>query len=161
VPATYKTVSKRVLVSPARTDEIAIPAEYQTVTKTVVKQPATTREVAIAAQYDTVQVTKLVAPASEKRIAIPAEYETVTSSTRVSDERMEWRQVMCEVNLTRDNVMALQSALADAGYYKAGIDGIIGAQTLGAARKYALDKQLPAGSNYVPMEVVESLKIKL
>ena len=161
VPATYKTITKRVLVTPARTKEMEIPAEYKTVTKTVVKTPATTREVTIPAKYDTVQVTKLVSPAAEKRIAIPAEYQTVTRNKRVSDDRMEWRQVMCEVNMTRDNVMSLQKALSDKGYYNAGIDGIIGAQTLGAARKYALDKNLPAGSNYVPMEVVKSLQIKL
>lgn len=161
VPATYKTVTKRVLVTPARTEEIEIPAEYKTITKTVVKQPATTREVTIPAQYDTVQVTKLVSPAKENRIAIPAEYQTITRNKRVSDERVEWRQVMCEVNMTRDNVMALQKALAHKGYYKAGIDGIIGTQTLGAARKYALDNNLPSGSNYVPMEVVKSLKLVL
>ena len=144
-----------------RTEEVAIPAEYKTVTKTVVKTPAATREVVIPAQYDTVSVTKLVSPAQEKRIAIPAEYQTVTRTNKASEESMEWRQVMCEVNMTRDNVLALQSALADKGYYKAGIDGIIGGQTLGAARKYALENNLPAGSNYVPMEVVKSLNIKL
>ena len=161
VPATYKTVEKRVLVTPARTDEVSIPAEYKTVTRTVVKQPATTREVVIPAKYETIEVTKLVAPANERRIAIPAEYQTVTRTNKASDERMEWRRVMCEVNMTRDNVLALQKSLADAGYYKASLDGIIGGQTLAAARKYALDKNLPAGSNYVPMEVVKSLNISL
>jgi len=161
VPATYKTVEKRVLVSAARTDVMEIPAEYKTVTKTVVTQPATTRTVEIPAKYDTVTVTKLVSPASEQRIAIPAEYQTVTRTTKTSEESMEWRQVMCEVNLTRDNVVALQSALADKGYYKAGVDGIIGSQTLRAARSYALANKLPAGSNYVPVEVVKSLGLKL
>ena len=161
VPATYKTIQKRVLVSPARTDEIAIPAEYKTVTKTVIKQPTTTREVVIPAKYDTVTVTKLVTPAKQNRIAIPAAYETVSRNDKVSDERMEWRQVMCEVNMTKSNVMALQSALADKGYYKAGVDGVIGTQTLSAARKFAIDNNLPAGSNYVPIEVVEKLKLSL
>ena len=161
VPATYKTVEKRVLVSPARTEEIAIPAEYKTVTKTVVKQPATTREVTIPAKYDTVSVTKLVAPASEQRIAVPAEYDTVTRTTKTTDERMEWRQVMCEVNMTRENILALQKALADEGYYKAGLDGVIGGQTLSAARAYAIANNLPAGSNYVPVEVVKSLNLSL
>ena len=161
VPATYKTISKRVLKTPARTEEIEVPAEYKTVTRTVVTTPAKTREVTIPAQYDTVAVTKLVAPAKEKRIEIPAEYQTVSSRQQTSDERMEWRQVMCEVNMTSENVMALQQALSKKGYYNAGVDGIIGSQTLSAARKYALDNNLPAGSNYVPMEVVESLDISL
>lgn len=161
VPATYKTVKKRKLVSAARTEEVEIPAEYKTVTKTVVKEPATTREVTIPAQYDTVSVTKLVSPASEKRFSVPAQYETVTRTTKTVDERMEWRQVMCEVNMTRDNVLALQKALADEGYYKAGLDGIIGSQTLSAARSYAIANNLPAGSNYVPVEVVKSLNLSL
>ncbi len=161
VPATYKTVEKRVLVSPATTRTIEIPAEYKTVTKTVVKKPATTREIVIPAKYDTVAVTKLVSPASEKRISIPAEYQVVTSTNKTSEESMEWRQVLCEVNMTRDNVLALQKALADKGYYKAGIDGIIGSQTLSAARKFAIDNNLPAGSNYVPLEVVKSLDLSL
>jgi hypothetical protein len=161
VPATYKTVQKRVLVRPARTDEVALPAEYKTVTKTVVKQPATTREIVVPAQYDTVTVTKLVSPSKENRIAIPASYETVTRNDKVSDERVEWRRVVCETNMTRSNVMALQRALADKGYYKAGVDGIIGAQTLGAARSFAIDNNLPSGSNYVPIEVVEKLNLSL
>ncbi len=161
VPATYKTIQKRVLVSPPRTEEVTIPAEYKTVKKTVVKRPATTREVTIPAQYDTVTVTKLVEPAKQNRISIPAAYETVTKSTKVADERLEWRQVLCEVNMTRSNVMALQRALADKGYYKANVDGIIGRQTLDAAKAFALDNNLPSGSNYVPIEVVKKLNLDI
>ena len=106
-------------------------------------------------------MTKLVSSAKENRIAIPAAYETVTRNEKVSDERMEWRRVMCEVNMTRSNVLALQKALADKGYYKASVDGIIGAQTLNAARSFAIDNKLPAGSNYVPIEVVEKLNLSL
>ena len=160
VPATYKTINRRVLVTPARTDEVTIPAEYRTVTKTVVKTPSTTREVAVPAEYDTVTVTKLLSPASERRIEIPAEFDTVTQRRKVTDERMEWRQVVCEVNMTRDNVLALQRALADEGYYSASVDGIIGGQTLAAARSYAAAKSLPAGSNYIPIEVVKSLDLR-
>lgn len=161
VPATYKTVEKRVLVTPARTEEVAIPAEYKTVAKMILTKQATTREISIPAEYGDVQVTKLLTPAKQQRISIPAEIDTITKTTKVSDESMEWRQVVCEVNLTRDNVIALQKSLADEGYYKAGLDGIIGGQTLSAARRYAIDKNLPAGSNYVPIEVVKSLNVSL
>ncbi len=161
VPATYRTIEKRVLVSPPRTEEITIPAEYKSVTKTVVKRPAMTREVTIPAKYDTVKVTKLVQPAKENRISIPAAYDTVTKTTKVADERLEWRQVLCEVNMTKSNVMALQRALADKGYYKASVDGIIGRQTLDAAKSFAIDNNLPSGSNYVPIEVVKKLNLDI
>ncbi|MEL6948610.1 MAG: peptidoglycan-binding domain-containing protein [Pseudomonadota bacterium] len=161
VPASYKVVNKRVLVSPARTETVEIPAEYDTVTKTVVSSPATTREVVIPAEYETVSVTRIAQPASQRRIEIPAEYQTLTRTTKTAEERMEWRQVMCEVNMTRDTVVALQKALAAKGFYKAPVDGIIGQQTLGAARSYALQQKLPAGSNYIATEVVDSLGLKL
>ncbi|MEN7342892.1 MAG: peptidoglycan-binding protein [Pseudomonadota bacterium] len=161
VPATYKTISKRVLVAPARTEEKVIPAVYDTITRKVVKTEATTRQVTIPAEYDTVSVTKLVRPASERRIEIPATYDTVNRSVKTTDERMEWNQVMCEVNMTRDNVTALQGALQRAGYYKGPIDGIIGPQTLSAARGYAVAKNLPAGSNYISMEVIRDLGLKI
>lgn len=161
VPATFRTIEKRVLVTPARTETIEVPAEYKTVSKTVVKTPPTTREIVIPAKYDSVTVTKLVAPANEKRTTIPAEYQTVTRSSKISEEGMKWRQVMCEVNMTHDNVLALQKVLAEKGYYKAGLDGVIGGQTLSAARRYALDNSIEAGSNYIPIEVVKSLGLSL
>jgi len=161
VPATYKTIEKRVLVRPARTQETVIPAEYKTVAKRIVKTPATTREVTIPAQYDTIKVTKLVSPASEKRVAIPASYDDVTRSELVAPEEMDWRQVVCEVNLTASNVRALQKALQDKGYYKAGIDGVFGNQTLKAAQSYAASNGLPAGTNYIPMDVIKKLGLDI
>ena len=161
VPASYKTVSKRVLTSPARTDVTEIPAEYTTVSKRVVKTPPSTREIIIPAQYDTVQVTKLVAPAAEKKIAIPATYDVLARDEKVSDEQLEWRQVMCEVNMTRSNVMALQSALKERGYYRIGVDGIIGEQTLAAARAFAAANDLPAGSNYITIDVIKKLNLAI
>lgn len=161
VPATYKTVTKTVLVSPARTEEVVTPAEYRTVTKRVVSRPATTREVTIPAEYDTVTVKKMVKPASERVIEIPAEYETVTRQVMTKNAELEWRTVLCEVNMTAGNVRSIQSELSDRGYYKGPRDGIIGPMTLGAANAYARDKGLPAGDNYIAMEVVESLGLDI
>lgn len=157
VPATYRTVAKQVLISPARTDVVEIPAEYTTVKKRVLKSPATTREVTIPAEFKAMSVRKLVHPAQERRLPIPAEYDTVTKTAKVTDEYLEWRRVMCEVNLTHGNVLALQQALADKGYYKGPMDGIIGSLTLRAASAYAKDNGLPAGSNYIPVKTIESL----
>ena len=157
IPAVYKTVTRRVLATPATTREVAIPAEYRTVEKQVVAQPATTREVVIPAVYDTVEVTRQVRPASERRIDIPAEYTTVTRREKVSEEILDWREVVCEVNLDRANVSTLQTELKDAGYYRGPVDGIIGPMTLSAANSYASSKGLPVGTNYIAVETIKSL----
>ena len=161
VPATYKTVSRTVLDRPASTREVKIPAEYKTVTRRVVKTPASTRTVTIPAEYAMVDVTKMVRPAQETRIDIPAEYANVTKTEKVTDSYLEWESVLCEVNMTKSNVTALQRALATAGHYKGPIDGIMGSQTLTAAKAYANAKRLPAGSNYIAMDVVKALKINI
>ena len=70
VPATYKTVSKRVLIS-----------------------PATTRRVEIPATYETVKVRKLIAPAGQREIEIPASYKTVTRTNLIADEKFIWHEI--------------------------------------------------------------------
>lgn len=167
VPATYKTVTKQVLKSPATTRVVEIPAEYETISKQVVDRPATTRTVEVPAVYKTITATKMVQPAQERRIPIPAEYETVTLTEKITDEKIEWRPVLCEVNMTLENVSALQSALSKTGCCKCGpnrnecrVDGIIGPCTLEAARCYANQKGLPAGDKYITMEVIRSLGLK-
>ncbi|NND58782.1 MAG: hypothetical protein HKN49_00795 [Gammaproteobacteria bacterium] len=144
VPATYKTVSKRVLVSPASVRQVEIPAEYKTV-----------------------EVMKLARSAQERRIPIPAEYETVTLTEKITDEAIEWRPVLCEVNMTVQNVSSLQAALSKTGCCKCGpnrneckVDGIIGPCTIEAARCYANQKGLPSGDKYITMEIIRSLGLK-
>lgn len=70
VPATYKTVSRRVLASPAMTQEIDVPAVYKTV-----------------------QVRELVSGAQETRNEVPAAYDTVKVKKQVSDVAFVWHEV--------------------------------------------------------------------
>jgi len=157
VPAQYKTVTTTVVDQPARTREIVMPAEYKTIEQQVLVEPATTREISIPAEYGTVTVTKVVQPAAERRVEIPAEYDTVTKRITVGEERVEWRRVVCDVNLTPSNIRTLQTALRDGGHYSGPIDGILGRQTLAGANAYAISEGLPTGSNYIAIQVAEQL----
>lgn len=160
VPAVYETVTRQVVDRAATTREIVVPAEYRTITREVVATPATTREVNVPAEYSTVEVAQEVRPAQERRVAIPAEYSTVTQREKVTDEQLEWRQVVCEVNLTAGNVTALQRALQSKGNYAGPIDGILGPMTLSGANSYARAQGLPVGTNYIANEVVENLGLE-
>lgn len=160
IPATYKTVTKQKLVSPATTRKEVIPAEYKTVTRRVVKKPATTREIRIPAEYKTVATTKVVQPEKQRVTKTPAEYKTVTHKKKVRDERLEWRPVLCEVNMTQENVRALQSSLAAEGCYKCSVDGIMGPCTVKAAQCYAKPRGLPFGDKYITLEVIRSLGLR-
>ncbi len=136
VPASYRTISKRVQVSGPSTREVTIPAEYKTVKKRVLKTPPSTRSIEIPAEYRTVKVKKLVEPAKSSTIQIPAEYTTVTKRNMVTEGHIEWRPILCKTNTTRGVVQRLQTALKAAGHNPGPIDGIIGRQTMAAVRSY-------------------------
>ena len=161
VPASYRTVTKTVLKSPASTREIDIPAEYRTITKTVIDTPATTREVTIPAEYQTVKTTRLVSPATTQKIDIPAEYVTVTKRNKVSDEELEWREVLCKDNMTPEVIRTMQAGLDQAGYLRGSVDGIFGPGTLKATNAYAESKNLPVGKSYIAIETASSLGVDI
>lgn len=81
---------------------VEVPAEYKTVTTRVVKTPATTRLVPVPAEYKTVKIQKLIKPRQEKRIPISAEYQTVERTVLKSPGRMAWKSVLCETNAPAD-----------------------------------------------------------
>lgn len=161
VPATYKTITRKIVDVAAHTKEVEVPAEYKTVEKRVVKRPATTREVEIPAEYQSVEVRKLVEPGTQRRTKNPAEYQTVVKSEKIADAKLAWQPVLCEVNATPSNIVALQRALEAQGYGVGPIDGVLGAQTISAVSKFATQKGIPHGANYVPIDVLKALNLKI
>lgn len=159
VPATYKTVSKRVLVQAAGTKEIEIPAEYKTVKRKVMKTPPTTRKIEIPAEYKTVRVRKLVQEARTTRTPIPAQYDTVAKREMVTDGRIEWRPVLCQTNMSADVVRRIQTALKQAGHNPGPIDGVIGHETMAAVKSYQRAKGLASGG--ITMKTLDSLGVKI
>jgi len=159
VPASYKTVTKRVIDKPAMVKEVVVPAKYKTITKTVVDKPATTRTVTIPAKYQTVRVQKIAMPGKTSRTVIPAEYQTVSKRIKVTDERLEWREVLCEVNMTKPLVTELQRALHSAGYFDSPVDGIYAQLTQRGVNRFARAKGLPVGRNYIALDVADALGI--
>lgn len=159
VPATYKTVTKRVLKTPASTRSIAIPAEYKTVTKRVVATEATTRTVTIPAEYKTIQVTEEASPASQRAVEIPARYKNVSRQEMVAPAKVEWREILCETNMTTGKITQIQRALKAKGYNPGPIDGNIGSETMSAVNAFQRAKGLPV-DKYLSMATVRALGVQ-
>lgn len=157
-PAVYKTVTKRVLKTPATTREVITPAKYKTVKRKVMTSPPETKTIEIPAEYNTVKVTKLVEPAKTVFRAIPAEYQTVDRKVMVSPGRLEWQQILCQTNMMPDRITEIQRALKNAGYDPGRMDGVIGSETMAAVNKYQADKKLLV-SKYLTLETLESLGV--
>lgn len=165
VPATYRTVTRKVLESPATTKTIEQPAKYRTVTKQVVDRPATTRQVTIPAQYKTITVQQEVAPAKSTVTPIPAKYDTVKKTVKISNESINWVPVLCAANLTKQNVSAVQRALLQQApscwTCQRQVDGVMGQCTYQAAQCYARQNNLPAGKDFLTIGVVKALGVQL
>lgn len=69
---------------------VEVPAKYKTISKRVLKTPATTKTVTTPAQYKFQKVTKLKSPASQNAVDIPATYQTVTKKVKVSEPKTGW-----------------------------------------------------------------------
>jgi hypothetical protein len=179
VDAVYRWEEEKVLVKPAHTvwkkgrgpiervdnatGEIMclvdVPAQYETVKKRVLVTPASTKRIPIPAEYKTVRVRKMAEPPRENRVAIPAQYAEVEKRTKVSEERMEWRPVLCETNASRQLIVSVQRALDEAGHDPGPLDGVLGRQTLAAVRSYQRSKGLPTGG--LTFSTLDSLGVKV
>lgn len=158
VPAEYKTITKRVMVTPPTTSEVAIPAQYKTVTKRVVDRTASTRTVKIPAKYKTVTITKMTQPPQERRSTIPETYQSVTKTVKVSEGMMEWREILCDTNMTRGKVTEIQKSLAAKGFNPGPIDGVVGWETMRAVNAFQKKTSLPV-SRYVTVKTAEALGV--
>ncbi len=159
VPATYKTIKKRVVKNPASTKKVEIPAEYKIIKKQVMKTEPTTHKIEIPAEYKTIKVMKLVSEPQVKQIPIPEEYETITKTVKVSEGKMEWRPVLCETNMTPGVITSIQEALQQAGYNPGSIDGVLGSQTMAAVKSFQKGKGLAVGG--LTIETLRELGVSL
>lgn len=159
VPAVYKTVKKKVVKNPARTERVAVPAQYRTVKKQVmVKGPMTVKTV-VPAKTQSVKVRKLVSEAKSTRVLVPAKFETVTKTVRVADGRLEWRSVLCETNAGVGLIKRIQVALKARGFEPGPIDGVVGRETMEAVERFQQKNKLSSGK--LTLETINALGVRM
>jgi len=158
-PATYKTINRTIVRTPASTRTVDVPPVFKTVRKQVVDKPAEVRKVVVPSEYGTVRVRKMIEPAKEQRVSLPAEFQSVTKRVKVGTERLSWQPILCETNVTQDIIAQLQQALSNKGFSPGDVDGVLGSSTLNAVEAYQKASGLARGG--VTMETLESLNVKL
>ncbi|MCK5726603.1 MAG: hypothetical protein KAH22_07245 [Thiotrichaceae bacterium] len=134
-----------------------IAARTQTVVKKVLDEPASVEEVKVEAKSKSIKVEKLATAAEVSRSSIAATTKTVEKRKKTTSERLEWRQVLCKTNMTKELNKKIQSALKEAGFYNGPVDGSIGRGTLNSVNKYQVENDLPRGG--LTIKVLEKLDI--
>ena len=146
VPARYESRTYQKLASSATTTQSDVAAQYKTRNYQKLVSPATTRVEEVPAQYQTRTYQKLVSAASTRTEAIPAQYKTVTKRQLVSKGGMsEWKEVVCNSNVTPQLTRAVQDALRARGYNPGPSDNIMGESTKAALIKFQREQGLPIG----------------
>jgi len=158
IPAEFETITRTVVVEPAKVVKETLPAEYKTITKTVMVEPAKTRSIPVPAEYKTIRVKQVVQEPGERRIPVPAKYETVTKRVKVSDSKIVWRAVVCQDQIQDTKVIQVQRALSQEGFDPGAVDGSYSEQTQQALRAYQRAKGLPEGGG-MTIETLESMGI--
>ncbi len=153
----YRQIQKRVLVEPAKVIKEEIPAEYRTISKMVLKQPATTKSVKIPAKYQTVRKYVMVQPAGSRTIDIPAETREISKKVKVADGSMQWSAILCETNANRSTIASIQDALRSADYTVAKT-GRLDARTMAALEEFQRDEGLTEGQ--ITIETLDALGVK-
>ena len=158
MPAEYRTVSSKVLVTSAKVDKSQSPAVYKDVKKRVMVEGPTMVKKTIPAVYKSIKVKKVKTPGAERRIEIPAVYQTVTNRVKATDSILEWRSILCETNTTGSTVRDIQRALSAAGHNPGAVDGVLGSDTMRAVKSYQRSKNLAVGS--LTFETLKSLGVR-
>ena len=79
---------------------VKIPAKYKTITKRVLQTPATTKLVDIPAETKVIEVQKLVSDTQVKNIPMPALYETIEKTQLENDAKFSWHNAKEDVDAT-------------------------------------------------------------
>lgn len=178
VPAQYESISKRVktqepqffwLAKDAEVEDTAtptgrvvcldvLPAQFTSIERLEINELASTVTEEIPAEYESIAAQQLITPASERRIIIPARTRTVSSREQIAPSRLEWRQVLCEINMTPDMISSIQRALQREGFNPGLADGIAGRNTFDAIEKFQTENGLGLGG--ITFEALEKLQVK-
>lgn len=157
-PAVYRNVTRRVLKAPAEAREVAVPGQYQLVNRRVLERPAEVRRVVVPQQIGTRTVRRMVQPGGVQRIAVPAQLATTTVRELVQPASLEWRSVLCETNMTPENIRRVQAALLREGFNPGPLDGRLSRSTLAALNQYQRARNLPE-DQYLNLQTMRALGV--
>ncbi|PHS22295.1 MAG: hypothetical protein COA85_11855 [Robiginitomaculum sp.] len=156
IPAETKTVSRRVLVRPARTHTVTVPPLYRTITRHVLVDPGSVEEVQMAAQYDQITTQRLVAEAEQYRTTIAPRTQQIPYRVEIAPARYGWIQVLCNTNASPAAISGVQSQLQQLGYYHGQPNGQLDLSTENAVRAYRQAVNIPHGG-YLSLQTMNAL----
>ncbi len=135
------------------------PAETIEVTKMVLDTPARVESEVVPATSEMIETKELVTEAKVVKTPVEAEYKTIAKKKKVTDERIGWKRILCQTNMSKEIIATLQKRLNDKGYDAGEPDGLMGRGTRNALDKFQRENSLATGG--ITYETLDALDIKL
>lgn len=157
IPAQYEVERERVLIKEAR--QVWKPGRggiQQKVNQTTGEVLCLVEEPAV---YKTIEKRVLVEPERPEYKIIPAQYEKIMHTETIEAERLEWRRILCDTNVTPSVIKSIQNALNQKGFDAGKMDGEYGRKTNQAITAYQRKNGL--AMNGLTYETIDHLGIKL
>ena len=158
IPARERIVHHSKLVKDAWTEQKIMPAQYKRVAKQVLKRPSEVIRTINSAEYTPVSIAREIAPAHYQIETIPAVYRDEFRDVLVSGNDIIRAEVLCDAQVSREQVAKMQTALVERGY-EIKVDGIYGPETQGAVEQFQADQALSRG--YMTVETVSALGVSV
>lgn len=146
LPARYKTIKRKILLTPATTREEVEPAVYTDLPQWIVETPARTIPIDIPEKTTPITVQAVASPERIDEKQLPPTIISINSIQYEGVPVPTWSQAPCATDVTAEMVKRLQTALRIAGYRPGAIDGKLGRNTLHAMQLYQGEHGLASGA---------------
>ena len=118
VPAQYKTITKKVLVSEGTQKSEITPATYKTEDQKVLIKEETYKCKVVPATYKTVKEKVLVSPEKTKLVSVPAKYKKVKQKILVKKAYSTWKKGRGEIEKTSNGTGEIMCLIKVPAVYK-------------------------------------------
>jgi hypothetical protein len=136
---------------------VQTPAQYKTISRKVLVTPASSKKVVTPPQYTIVKMKRIEKEEEFKTVSVPSEYLEVSVERERTRGYSKWMPMVCESNMTPNFIKKIQQALKFQGFYNGTIDGKWDLEEKNAIRAYQRAKGLSV--TRLSIETMKSLGI--
>jgi hypothetical protein len=159
IPATYKSVTKKVVTQQETVVEKTTPAVYKNVVKMVLVENGSAAPIQIPPLTANFPLTLVAREAESIKLRIEPKTIPVPLTTYTTAPQLTWRRVVCEKDSSPSLIRNLQAALLNAGFDAGPKDAKLGKKTMHAIESYQIQKGVASGM--LTYETLKLLKVPL
>ena len=146
IPAEYQEVIQEIVDMPARTVKKIVPAQTKTITRKVLVEPAKIVVKNVYPQYTNVALNYISHSPVVMTSKQDSRYISIPAYQQLRPERLQTMAAWCEDNLQAENLQLVQQRLQQLGYYQGSLHGQLDTNTRTALLDFQESQGLATGA---------------